>query len=121
MAADNQHISPRLKHKKEIKWEIKIKNRSATRERSRSSVIDSAATSSFWQEEGDHIKTGIELNKIVMIPTVNTDTASEKGLLLNGKLNEKSKEIDILPELNVFITKCLQVSRCRIHYNISSR
>ena len=42
------------------KWKRKIKNR---RERKGTTVIDSVATSSFWREEDDHIKTGIPSNK----------------------------------------------------------
>ena len=37
----------------------KDKNRAATREMSRSSIIDSAETSSFWKEKDEHNKTGI--------------------------------------------------------------
>ena len=33
------------------------------------------------------------------MPMVNTDTASKKGYLPNEKFNEKSRELDILPEL----------------------
>ena len=36
-----------------------------------------------------------------MIPTINTDTVSEKRLLPKEKLNEKSREIDIIPELKI--------------------
>ena len=52
------------------------KNREATGERSRSSVIDSEETSSFWQEEDENIKTGIAPNKIVTTPMVNTAKSS---------------------------------------------
>ena len=52
------------------------KNREATGERSRSSVIDSEETSSFWQEEDENIKTGIASNKIVITPMVNTAKSS---------------------------------------------
>ena len=34
-----------------------------------------------------------------MTTTGNTDTASEKGLLPNVKLHEKSRELDMLPQL----------------------
>ena len=67
------------------------KNREATGERSRSSVIDSEETSSFWQEEDENIKMGIASNKIVMMPMGNTAIASEKGLLPNQKLNNKAR------------------------------
>ena len=69
----------------------KDKNVAATRERGRSALIDSAETSSFWEKEYENIKTGIASNKMVMISTVNTSTASDKGLLPNEMLNEKSR------------------------------
>ena len=69
----------------------KDKSRSSTEGKSRSAVVDSAETSSFWEKEYDNIKTGIASNKMVMISTVNTSTASDKGLLPNEMLNEKSR------------------------------
>ena len=83
MTSDNQHLKTTLEHKIARKWERKIKNRSATRESSRSSVIDSVATSEFWREKDEHIKISIASKKIVMMPTGNTTTASDKLSLPN--------------------------------------
>ena len=55
-----------------------------------------------------------------MIQTGNKAKASEKGLLPNEIFNEKDIELEIIPELKKFITECLQVSRFRIYYNVSS-
>ena len=38
-------------------------------------------------------------NKMVLTPTGNTYTDSEKGLLPNEKLNEKARKLEILTEL----------------------
>ena len=73
LTVDNQNLRPRFKHKISRKWESK-KKRPATRERIRSAVIDSATTSSFWQEYDEHINLGSATKKIVTIPRVNTDT-----------------------------------------------
>ena len=97
VTADNQHIRIRLKQNIARKRERKIKNKAAKIERSRSTAIDSSVTSSFWREVDGHIKTVISSNKIVMTTTGNTATASEKGLLPNVKLHEKSRELDMLP------------------------
>ena len=59
MTASKQHLRKFLKHNIAKKWEVKIKNVEATRERSRSAVIDSEANSSFWRDKNEHIKTGI--------------------------------------------------------------
>ena len=60
-----------------MKWARKIRNRRLTK-LSKSAVIDSGATSSFWREEDPHVKTGVASNKVVMMPTGNTANASEK-------------------------------------------
>ena len=74
MTADNQHFRLKLKHNISKKLERDIENRAVTIERSRSIVTDSASTSTFWQEEDEHIKTSIASNKIVIIPTGITAT-----------------------------------------------
>ena len=81
-----------------MKWARKIRNRRLAK-LSKSAVIDSGATSSFWREEDPHVKTGVASNKVVMMPTGNTATASEKGLMTMNGLKEEAREIDVLPDL----------------------
>ena len=83
-------------NKIQAKWKRKLNNR---RMQKQSAVLDLAATSSFWQEQDAHIKTGVTSNKVVMMPTGNTANATEKGLLQNRGLNTKARELDILLEL----------------------
>ena len=87
------------------KWKRKIKNR---RERKGTAIKDSVATSSFWREEDEHIKTGIPSNKRVGMPTGQTSNTTEKALLPNKKLNNKARELDLLPELkeNSLLSVC---------------
>ena len=57
------------------KWKGKLNNR---RVRKQLVVLDLAATSSFWQEQDAHIKTGVASDKVVMMPTGKTVNATEK-------------------------------------------
>jgi len=79
-----------------MNWIRKVTNR---RSKKGTAVIDSAATSNFWQEEDDHIAADIKSDKVVMMSTGTTANASMKALHPNTKLNEKARELDILPEL----------------------
>ena len=71
-------------------------------------VIDLIATSNFWREECEHIATDIASNKVMMMPTGTTVNASMKALHPNTKLNDKARELDILPELknNSLLSVC---------------
>jgi len=71
-------------------------------------VIDSAATSSFWREEDEHIATDEASGKVVMMPTGITTNVSAKALHPNTRLNKQARELDILPEFkhNALLSVC---------------
>ena len=71
-------------------------------------MLDSAATSSFWRECDDHEETDKPSNKTVSMPTGTTARTSNKALLINSRLNEQARELDILPELkeNSLLSVC---------------
>ena len=100
-----EECSATVGNKITAKWKRKLENR---KKRKETAVIDSAATSSFWQLVDDHIKTGEASNKQVAMPTGHTAATSEKALIPNKNLNEKARQCDLLPELqdNSLVSVC---------------
>ena len=69
------------------------------RERKKSALIDSAASSSFWAPEDEHEPVDEPSNKIVSMADGHQTTTTQKAKLPNEKLNEKARELDLLPGL----------------------
>ena len=102
-----QHDSKPSPGKSLRKWKRRLQARKE-RSKTQTAVLDSAATSSFWREQDSHIKTGQTSDKIVILPNGNVTKATEKAILLNEKLNDRARELDVLPDLkhNSLLSVC---------------